>query len=142
MEHILTCTGNLGADPERRTLNNGSTVVSGRLALATGRDKPTIWLDLTVWHDENPAAGKALADCRKGSRIDLVGRLGMRTWADKDGQQREVLVLTAYHVRAWPEKQDGPPPARRERTYSSDSGRQPQQTRGRQAPDYDDDISF
>lgn len=89
--------GNLGADPEVRTTNNGSKVAT--LSIATSR----IWKDntgtrqeKTQWHRVifwNNKVGAQLADvaekfAKKGDRVYVEGEIEYRTWQDKEGQTR------------------------------------------------------
>ncbi|MEM9879259.1 MAG: single-stranded DNA-binding protein [Pseudomonadota bacterium] len=96
--------GNLGADPEVRTLNDGSPVVN--LSLATSerwRDKSTgERREKTEWHrvvifNEN-LAKTAQNYLRKGSNIYVEGQLQTRKWQDQTGQDRYTteIVLQRY----------------------------------------------
>ena len=89
-------TGVLARTPETKQIGERS-IVSGRLAVSQGRDKPTIWLDLTAW-SQWPAAD--LLACSKGTRITVSGRLTLRTWMGKDGTEREGLGLDVDAVEA------------------------------------------
>ncbi len=89
-------TGVLARTPEAKQIGERS-IVSGRLAVSQGRDKPTIWLDLTAW-SQWPAAD--LLACSKGTRITVSGRLTLRAWTSRDGEQREGLGLDVDAVEA------------------------------------------
>lgn len=92
--------GNLGADPESRSMNNGGTVVSLRLACneswkdKSGERKERVeWVPVVIF---NEALGKVASQyLRKGSQIYVSGRFQTRKWTDKDGADRyttEVVV--------------------------------------------------
>ncbi len=86
--------GSLGADPEVRSLSNGSKVVNLRLATSESwRDKSSgERKEKTEWHrvvvfNEN-IAKVCEAYCKKGSKVYLEGSLQTRKWQDKDGADR------------------------------------------------------
>ena len=83
--------GNLGADPEVRSTNNGSRVAN--LSLATSRQwtgqngekqEKTEWHRVICWNNK----GFQLADLaekymKKGDKIYVEGRIEYRTWEDR-----------------------------------------------------------
>ncbi len=98
--------GNLGRDPEIRTMQNGGRVCN--LSLATSeswRDKQSgERREKTEWHrvvifNENllDVAEKYL---HKGSKIYVEGQLQTRKWQDQSGQDRyttEVVMNRSSH---------------------------------------------
>jgi single-strand DNA-binding protein len=97
----VTLLGNVGKDPEVRTMQNGDRVVS--FSLATGeswRDKQTgERKEKTEWHNVvifNDGIGKVAEQyVKKGSKIYLEGQLQTRKWQDKSGADRwstEVVI--------------------------------------------------
>jgi len=100
--------GNLGADPEVRSTNNGSRVAT--LSLATGRQwtgaggekqEKTEWHRVVCWN--NKGAGAQLADVaekymKKGDRIYVEGRIEYRTWEDREKQTRYTTEIIAREV--------------------------------------------
>ena len=93
--------GNLGADPEIRTLPSGERVANLRLATsenwrdkATGeRKEKTEWHRVTVFNDNISKVVEQY--CRKGSKIYVEGSLQTRKWTDQSGQERfstEVVI--------------------------------------------------
>ncbi len=96
--------GNLGRDPEVRSLNDGSPVVN--LSLATSES----WKDKasgerrerTEWHRVvifNENLGKiAQSYLKKGSKVYIEGQLQTRKWTDKDGNEKysTEVVLQRY----------------------------------------------
>ena len=87
--------GNLGKDPEIRTLNSGERVAN--LSLATSeqwRDKNSgERKDKTEWHNvsifSEGLARVAEQYLKKGSKVYLEGQLETRTWTDKDNNERK-----------------------------------------------------
>ena len=89
--------GNVGGDPEIRTVGTGGRVAT--FSLATGRQwtdqsgnkqEKTEWHRCVVW---NSARGSGLADVvekyvKKGEKIYVEGEIEYRQWQDKEGQTR------------------------------------------------------
>jgi len=97
--------GNLGRDPEVRTLPSGDRIVSFSLATTESwRDKNTgERRDRTEWHNIsifNENLGKIAEQyCRKGSKIYLEGQLATREYTDKDGNQRKATDVVLQRFR-------------------------------------------
>jgi single-strand DNA-binding protein len=97
--------GNLGRDPEVRTLPSGDRVVSFSLATTESwRDKNSgERKDRTEWHNIsifNENLGRIAEQyCRKGSKIYLEGQLATREYTDKDGNQRKVTDIVLQRFR-------------------------------------------
>ena len=99
----VTLIGNLGQDPEVRTANNGSKIVT--LSIATSdswKDQDGNKQERTEWHRVvifNEGLSK-VADTylRKGSKVYLEGKLQTRKWQDRSGQDRysTEVVLGKY----------------------------------------------
>ncbi len=96
--------GNLGADPEVRTFQNGGKVCNLRIATSeTWKDKNTgERREKTEWHSvaifSEPLARVAEQYLRKGSKVYLEGQLETRKWQDQSGQDRysTEVVLRPY----------------------------------------------
>jgi single-strand DNA-binding protein len=102
----ITLIGNLGADPEVRSTNNGSRVAN--LSLATSRQwtaqngekqEKTEWHRVICWNNK----GSLLADLaekymKKGDKVYIEGRVEYRTWEDKEKQTRYVTEIIAREV--------------------------------------------
>ena len=94
--------GNVGGDPEIRTVGTGGRVAT--FSLATGRQwtdqsgnkqEKTEWHRCVVW---NSARGSGLADVvekyvKKGEKIYVEGEIEYRQWQDKDGQTRYTTEI-------------------------------------------------
>ena len=96
----VTLLGNVGKDPEVRTLQNGDKVVNFSLATSEKwRDKnsgetreDTEWSRIVVW---GPLAEVVEKYVRKGSKVYLQGKLKTRKWTDNAGVEKyttEVVV--------------------------------------------------
>lgn len=93
--------GNLGADPETRTFQNGGKVCNLRIATSESwKDKNTgERKERTEWHQvsvlSEPVARIAEQYLRKGSKVYIEGQLETRKWQDQSGQDRystEVVI--------------------------------------------------
>jgi single-strand DNA-binding protein len=88
--------GNVGKDPEIRTLSNGTKIAT--LALATSeriKDKQGNWEDRTEWH--TLVAFARLAEVieqyvRKGSKLCIEGRIATRSWDDKQSGEKKYAT--------------------------------------------------
>lgn len=86
--------GNLGADPEVRTFQNGGKVCNLRIATSeTWKDKNTgDRQERTEWHTvaifNEGLAGVAERYLKKGSKVYLEGQLQTRKWQDAQGNDR------------------------------------------------------
>lgn len=93
--------GNVGADPEIRSLGSGDRVANIRLATSDSwRDRQTgERKERTEWHRVvifNENIVKVAEDyVRKGSKIYIEGSLQTRKWTDQSGQEKystEVVI--------------------------------------------------
>lgn len=107
--------GNLGADPEVRSFQNGGKVANLRLATTeswkdrnTGeKQERTDWHTVAVFGDG--LAGVAERFLRKGSKIYVEGQLRTRKWADKDGNDRYTTEVVLQGPGAVLTMLDGKP---------------------------------
>ena len=97
--------GNLGRDPEVRTMQSGGRVVS--FSVATGeswtdknsgeRREKTQWHRIAIFNEKlGEIAEKYL---KKGSTVYLEGALESRKYTDKDGQERETTEIVLQRFR-------------------------------------------
>jgi single-strand DNA-binding protein len=93
--------GNLGADPEIRSLNSGDRVAQLRLATseswrdrATGeRREKTEWHRVVIFNDNIVKVAENYL--RKGSKVYVEGALQTRKWTDQSGQEKystEIVI--------------------------------------------------
>lgn len=86
--------GNLGADPEVRTFQNGGKVCNLRIATSESwKDRNTGQKqERTEWHSvaifSEGLAGVAERFLRKGSKVYIEGQLRTRKWQDQSGNDR------------------------------------------------------
>ncbi len=96
--------GNLGDDPEARSLNNGGEVVNLRVATSeTWKDKDGQRQERTEWHRVvifNENLGRiAKSYLKKGSKVYLEGQIQTRKWTDQSGQDRYSTEIVLQRFR-------------------------------------------
>ncbi len=91
--------GNLGADPESRSMPSGGSVVNLRLATSSqwtdrdgNRQERTEWHRVVLFGRQAEIAAQYL---RKGRQIFVEGRLQTRQWQDQQGQTRYTTEVVA-----------------------------------------------
>lgn len=94
--------GNLGVDPEVRTLESGVKVC--RLSVATSesytnksgdRVEQTEWHSITLWRGMAEVAEKYL---RKGNKVYIEGKLRTRSYKDKEGIEKYITEIVADNM--------------------------------------------
>ena len=97
--------GNLGRDPEVRTMPSGDKIVTFSLATTESwRDKATgERKDKTEWHNVaifNENLGRVAEQyCKKGAKIYIEGQLQTREYTDRDGNQRKATEVVLQRFR-------------------------------------------
>jgi len=89
--------GNLGQDPETKTLDNGKKVV--HFTLATKEDfkngdgqkvSETTWHNIVAWNGLADVAGRFL---KKGKEVLVEGRIVYRNYEDKKGATKYITEI-------------------------------------------------
>jgi single-strand DNA-binding protein len=97
LRNSVRLIGNLGQDPETKTLDNGKKVV--HFTLATNDDfkngdgqkvSETTWHNIVAWNGLADVAGKFL---KKGREVAVEGRLVYRNYEDKKGVTRYITEI-------------------------------------------------
>ena len=104
--------GHLGADPDVRYTNGGTTVANTSVATTEKwKDKEsgeqherTEWHRVVFFGRLAEVAGEYLA---KGSLICVEGKLQTRKWEDKDGQERYTTEIVANEMKMLGGRNDG-----------------------------------
>ena len=96
--------GNLGADPEARSLNSGGEVVNMRVATSENwKDRDGNRQERTEWHNIvifNENLGRVAKNyLRKGSKVYLEGQLQTRKWTDQSGNDRYTTEVVIQRFR-------------------------------------------
>ncbi len=99
----VTLIGNLGNDPEIRTIPSGAKVANFSIATSTSwngasgeKQEKTEWHRCVAWNGKSTGTG--LADivekyCRKGERVFVEGSIEYRQFKDKEGQTRYTTEI-------------------------------------------------
>ncbi|KQM18411.1 single-stranded DNA-binding protein [Novosphingobium sp. Leaf2] len=96
--------GNLGADPEVKSFQNGGRICNLRIATseswkdrATGEKKErTEWHSVTI--NSDGLVGVAERFLRKGSKVYIEGQLRTRKWQDQTGNDRYTTEVSVGGV--------------------------------------------
>ena len=92
--------GNLGADPEIKSFQNGGRIANLRIATSeTWKDRQTgERRERTDWHNvvlqSEGLVGVAERYLRKGSKVYIEGQLRTRKWQDQSGNDRYTTEVT------------------------------------------------
>lgn len=154
MYNKVILIGNLGGDPDVRTLESGAKVA--KFSLATNenyQDKAGEWQKKTEWH--NIIAWRYLADraensLKKGMMVFIEGKVTYRKWQGEDGKDRYTTDIVASTMKIL-EKRDSAssgsfPTAEDAMPYVANSTQQPSvgqaQKPATPVPEVDDDLPF
>jgi len=154
--------GNLGADPEARSLNNGGEVVNMRIATSEqwkdrdgNRQERTEWHNVVIFNENLGRVAKSYL--RKGSKVYLEGQIQTRKWQDQSGNDKYTTEIVLQRFRGelvlLDSREGGGSGARG--AFNEDfsggddfgGGGAPQRTQSRPQPaafdtDLDDDVPF
>ena len=96
--------GNLGADPEARSLNNGGEVVNMRVATSESwknkdgeRQERTEWHNVVIFNENLGRVAKSYL--RKGSKVYLEGQIQTRKWQDQSGNDKYTTEVVLQRFR-------------------------------------------
>ena len=149
--------GNLGADPEARSLNNGGEVVNMRIATSEQwKDRDGNRQERTEWHNVvifNENLGRVAKNyLRKGSKVFVEGQLQTRKWTDQSGNDRYTTEIVLQRFRGelvLLDSREGTGGGRSAfgEDYDDAGGTAPQRSQPRPQPaafdtDLDDDVPF
>lgn len=143
--------GNLGADVEVKSFQNGGRVANLRLACTEkwkdreGNSKEkTEWVSVAIFNDG--LVGVAERYLRKGSKVFISGKLATRKWQDQNGNDRysTEIVLNGFDAKlvmldSAKGGHDGSATAQR---VSSSTSRSTTATSSGFGDDLDDEIPF
>jgi single-strand DNA-binding protein len=150
--------GNLGADPEARSLNNGGEVVNMRVATSESwkskdgeRQERTEWHNVVIFNENLGRVAKSYL--RKGSKVYLEGQIQTRKWTDQSGNDRYTTEVVLQRFRGELVLLDPAGGGAGRGAFSDDFGGEdlgggaPQRSQQRPQPaafdaDLDDDVPF
>lgn len=140
--------GNLGADPEIKSFQNGGRIANLRIATSEQwKDKNTgERKERTEWHSvvlqSDGLVGVAERYLKKGSKVFVEGQLRTRKWQDQSGNDRyttEVSVGIGGSLTMLDSAQNGGSNGQRSEQRQT---QQQTQSGGSYADDLNDDIPF
>lgn len=124
--------GNLGADPEVRTLESGAKVARIRIATSesyTNKEgnkvETTEWHNVTLWRQQAELAEKYLS---KGRQVYVEGKLQTRSWKDSEGNDRYATDIVAREIQFLGGRQEGSSPQPASSSAPSPATAQPADT--------------
>ena len=97
--------GNLGADPEARSMGSGGEVVNLRVATSESwtdrqsgeRKEKTEWHRVVIFNENLGKVAKSYL--RKGSKVYLEGQIQSRSWTDNSGQEKWTTEIVLQRFR-------------------------------------------
>lgn len=149
--------GNLGNDPEIRTMPNGDAVANISVATSESwtdrntneRREVTEWHRIVFYRRQAEICGEYL---RKGSKVYVEGRLRTRKWQDQNGQERytteiqgDVLQMLDSRGERGGDYNQAPQSNYNNRPTASSTPRQAEKPTPQAEPvmdDFDDNIPF
>jgi len=144
--------GNLGSDPETRSMPSGMTVTNIRIATSESwKDKASgAQQERTEWHSVAlfGRLGEIAAEyLRKGSQVFVEGKLRTRKWQDKQGNDRYTTEIVADNMQMLGGRAGGAGGAAERGGAASSAPRDEYDQSPAPAPaggkeDFDDDIPF
>ena len=100
----VTLVGNLGADPEARSMNNGGEVVNFNVATTErwkdregGQQEKTEWHRVVIFNENLGRVAKQYL--RKGSSVYIEGQLQTRKWTDNSGVEKYTTEVVLQRFR-------------------------------------------
>lgn len=110
MLNHITLMGRLTRDPELRRTDSGISVASFTLAVdrdySKGSEKETDFIDIVAWRSTAEFVEKYFS---KGRMAVVSGRLQIRSWKDKEGNNRKTAEVVADNVYFGDSKSDNKP---------------------------------
>ncbi len=147
MVNKVILVGNVGVDPEIRTLESGVKIARVRMATTerifnrqTNETKElTEWHSITLWRGLADVVDKYV---RKGSQLYIEGRLQTREWMDKDNIKRYTTEVMANDMKLLGRKGDGAPAQSPVAATQASSATSPQSVIPSQPMEDPDDLPF
>lgn len=103
MVNKVILVGNLGADPEHKTLESGTHLTTMPLATHENyRDEKGEWQQQTEWHNIviwGEAAERAANTLKKGMTVYIEGKMKTNKWQDDEGRDRWSTEVKTFSFR-------------------------------------------
>ena len=102
LKNRVLLIGNLGQDPESKTLDSGKKVVKFTLATSESfknadgqKVNETTWHNIVAWNGLADIAGKYL---KKGHQVAIEGKIVYRSYEDKNKVTRYITEIVANEM--------------------------------------------
>lgn len=113
MINKVILVGNVGMDPEVRSMESGVKVARVRLATTermfnrqtNETTEHTEWHTVTLWRGLAETVDRYV---RKGSQLYIEGRLRTREWTDRDNNKRYTTEILADDMKLLGRRSDSP----------------------------------
>lgn len=140
--------GNLGRDPEVRSMQNGGEIVNLSVATSeqwrdrnTGeRKERTEWHRVVIFNENLVRVAKDFL--QKGRRVYLEGQIQTRKWQDQSGQDRYSTEVVLGRFRGDLQILDSRNTAAGDSPGDASQQQMPSSSGDSMPPDFDDDIPF
>lgn len=127
--NVLTVTGNLGKDAERKYMQDGTAVLKFSVADSQGKDKPAIWWNCDLYGKRAESLVQYLL---KGQQVTVTGTVSEREYEGKKYMSVRVNDLAL---------QGGKPDGQQSQRQATQRAAQPANSGGFEDMS-DDDIPF
>lgn len=129
--------GNVGKDPETKTLESGVKVAKFPLATSetfTTKDNRKVtnteWHEIVVWRGLAEVVEKYV---KKGNPLYIEGKIRTRSWEDKNGNKRYTTEIVANELQMLGTKQEA------QQASTAPEGKE---SGGHDIPPEEDDLPF
>lgn len=102
IRNTVRLIGNVGTDPEIRTLTTGKVVARFPLATSemyTNKDGEKVfdtqWHNIVAWGNTAKLVEKI---CKKGLKMAVDGKITTRSYDDKDGNKKYITEIVANEL--------------------------------------------
>ncbi len=110
----VTLIGNVGKDPETKTLESGTKVTQFTLATSEkwkdkegNKQEETTWHNIVLWRGLAEVAEKYV---KKGSQLAIEGKITSRSYDDKEGVTRYITEIVGKDMKMLGSKPQGSAP--------------------------------
>lgn len=101
-KNLVQLRGHIGKDIQCVRFDNGSAKATFSLAVNEsyiGQDgtakKNTTWFNIIGW---GKTADTMVSELKKGMEVGLQGKLSIRRYTDKDGQNKSITEIVVFEV--------------------------------------------
>lgn len=108
MTSLAVLKGNVGQEPEVRTTQGGTKVITYSIAVyranSKDKDKPlTDWFNVVAWGDQ---ADLVESNIHKGTKVIVLGKFQTRSYDNKEGKKVTVTEFFQDDIGIIPKKED------------------------------------